>query len=329
MKSTKSPAVNDPANKSVTPPIRAEWWAPQRNWSVQQQGIFWAILAALGFSFKAIFVKLSYQTAAVDAITLLALRMGMALPLFLLMGGSVIASWRMSQGRDKWKILGLGVVGYYGSSLFDFMGLEYISAGLERLILFTYPAITVVLGVLFLNKHADRRMWLALGLSYLGIALGFVHDASLSSNLTSLMIGGGLVFACAVLYALYNAGSEAIIQRLGALRFTQLTLCVTTFAVFLHYCIQQPLSKALQLPWQVYLYSLAMAVFSTVLPIFWQATAIRYLGAAKAVLIGTLGPVLTIFFSWCILAEPISFEQMLGTVMVVAGVILVAKSKAG
>ncbi len=297
-------------------------------WDASQRGVALAIMAALGFSFKAIFVKLSYQVAAIDASTLLALRMCMALPLFLLMGGSVWSSWRSLSAQDKWKITGLGTVGYYGSSLLDFMGLEYISAGLERLILFTYPAITVILGIVFWRKRADKMLWLALTISYLGIALGFVHDASLSRDLKSLALGGGLVFGCAVLYALYNAGSENLIQRLGAMKFTQLSLCVTTFAVVLHFLVQHTPTKALQMPWQVYMYSLAMAVFSTVLPIFWQASAIRYLGAAKAVLIGTLGPVLTIFFSWWLLNEPISVEQMLGTALVVGGVLLVGKSKA-
>lgn len=295
--------------------------------SPQQKGVLLAVLAAMGFSFKAIFVKLCYQVTAIDAITLLTLRMSLALPLFLFMGGSALLSWGQLSGNDRWKILGLGVVGYYGSSLLDFMGLEYISAGLERLILFTYPAITVILGIVFWGKRADKRLVLALLLSYAGIALGFVHDASLSPDLRQLIIGGALVFACAFLYALYNASSETLIQRLGALPFTVLTLCITTAAVLLHFIIQQPLGKVMHLPWQIYLYSLAMAVFSTVLPIFWQASAIKYLGAAKAVLIGTLGPVLTIFFSWYFLSEPISIEQIVGTLMVLAGVLLVAKSK--
>ncbi len=329
MKHTKLPACINTDTNSLPNASQPTLLAYLRGASQQQRGVMLAILAALGFSFKAIFVKLSYQAAAIDASTLLALRMSMALPLFLLMGGgATLRSWGQLKSKDKWKITALGVVGYYGSSLLDFMGLEYISAGLERLILFTYPAITVILGILFWGKRADKRLLLALLLSYLGIALGFVHDASVSTNLRQLMIGGALVFGCAILYALYNAGSEDLIKRLGALPFTVLSLCITTAAVLLHFVIQQPLAKALHLPWQVYLYSAAMAVFSTVLPIFWQASAIKYLGAAKAVLIGTLGPVLTIFFSWYLLAEPISLEQILGTLLVVAGVLLVAKSKA-
>ncbi len=289
-------------------------------------GITLALLAALGFSMKAVFVKLAYETAKVDAITLLTLRMGLALPIFLLMSRGAFSSLRQLSRADQLRILFLGMIGYYGSSLLDFMGLAYISAGLERLILFTYPSITVLLGILFMGKKLEKRILLALLLSYAGIALGFLHDASVTADKIALLTGSGLVFGCAVFYAIYSAASESVIRKLGAARFTALALTVTSFTTFLHFLIARPLS-ALQLPWQVYGYSGAMAVFSTVLPIFWQASAVRYIGAERAVLVATLGPMLTILLSWAFLGEPVSLAQLAGTVLVVGGVMLVGKAK--
>lgn len=289
-------------------------------------GITLALLAALGFSMKAVFVKLAYESAKVDAITLLTLRMGLSLPIFLLMSRGAFSSLRQLSRADQLRILFLGMIGYYGSSLLDFMGLAYISAGLERLILFTYPSITVLLGVMFMGKKLEKRILLALLLSYAGIALGFLHDASVTSDKIALLTGSGLVLGCAVFYAIYSAGSESVIRKLGAARFTALALTVTSLTTFAHFLIARPVS-ALNLPWQVYGYSSAMAIFSTVLPIFWQASAVRYIGAERAVLVATLGPMLTILLSWLTLGEPVSVAQLAGTVLVVGGVMLVGKSK--
>ncbi|SCK27683.1 DMT family transporter [Vogesella sp. LIG4] len=283
-----------------------------------------ALLAAFGFSFKAIFVKLAYAAATVDAVTLLTLRMVLCLPFVLLAALPVLRDMPRLAARDVGLLLMLGVAGYYGSSMLDFYGLQYISAGLERLILFTYPTLTILIGVLFLGRKAEGRMLLAAALSYGGIAIAFVHDASQSRELQSVLIGAGFVFGCAVLYALYSAGSELAIQRLGSLRFSILAILTATAAVTLHFVLSRPL-QVLQLPLPVYGYSLGMALFSTMLPIFWQSTAIRHLGAARTVLIGTLGPALTIFFGWWLLHEPVSLPQLAGTVLVIGGVLLASR----
>lgn len=298
----------------MVPPLKALF-------NPEQRGVLFAFLAAFGFSFKAIFVKLAYASATVDAVTLLTLRMVFCIPFVLLAAIPAIRRFPSLPARDKALLLVLGVLGYYGSSMLDFYGLQYISAGLERLILFTYPTITIAIGIVFMGKKADARILLAAALSYGGIAIAFLHDASQSRDVGTVLLGAGFVFACAVLYAFYNAGSEVAIRRMGAHQFSLLAILIATGAILLHFVLARPLAT-LWLPWPVYGYSVGMALFSTILPIFWQSISIRHIGAERSVLIGTLGPALTLLFGWWLLHEPISLAQLAGTALVMAGVLL-------
>ena len=298
-----------------------------KHWSPNRLGVALAVLSALGFSFKAIFVKLAYavpQSVPVEAVTLLSLRMVFALPVFLWVG---LQSSRHAQplSRRDWLMLSaLGLLGYYGASILDFLGLQYISAGLERLILFTYPTLTVLLGVMFMGKALERREVVSLLLSYAGIGLAFAHDLQIAGEMGTVLIGAGFVFASSLSYAFYQAGSESVIKRLGAARFSALAMLVSTLATQLHFFIAQPVSALIQ-PLPIYAYGAGMALFSTVLPVFWQSAAIRHIGSAKAAMIGTLGPILTIFFGWWLLGESISLAQMAGAILVLAGVLLVSR----
>jgi drug/metabolite transporter (DMT)-like permease len=284
-------------------------------------GLFIAILAATGFSLKAIFVKLGLAHGG-DAITLLALRMGFALPAFLLM------AWHSGVAgltrRDLWQLAALGLLGYYLSSLFDFLGLQYISAGLERLILFLYPTLVIVFSALLFHEKITRRALGALLLCYAGIALAVSHDLRGDTPIDAVITGCLWVFASAVTYAAYWMGSGRVVHRVGSMR---LTAYASTFAALFclgHFLATRPFS-ALIVPPAVYLDGLALAIFSTVLPIWLQAEAIRRVGAGTAALVGTLGPVLTIFFAWSILGEHLSTWQVAGTALVVAGVYLAGK----
>ena len=297
---------------------------PWKHWSAERMGIAMAVLAAFGFSFKAIFVKLAYAAAPVDAITLLTLRMSFSLPVAL-----GVALWIGRDApplarRDWGMLVALGLLGYYGSSILDFVGLKYISAALERLILFVYPTLTVLIGVLFMGKRLERRQVAALALSYAGIGLAFAHDLRIAGDAHAVWLGAAFVFGSALTYALYSAGTEIAVRRLGAIRFAALGIAVSTVATQLHFVVSQPLSALVQ-PLPVYLYGAGMALFSTVLPVFWQSVAIRRIGAARAVLIGTLGPVLTIFFGWVLLDEAISLQQMAGAGLVLGGVLMVTR----
>ena len=297
---------------------------PWQDWSAERVGVVLAVLAALGFSFKAILVKLAYATAPVDAVTLLSLRMVFALPAFLWVGFAASRS-APALTRGDWAMLVLlGLLGYYGASILDFVGLQYISAGLERLILFTYPTLTLLIGVLFMGKPLARREIASLLLTYAGIGLAFAHDLRVAGELTSVLIGAAFVFASSLCYACYLAGSGPAITRLGAARFTALAMLVSTLATQIHFVAMQPPSALLQ-PLPIYGYGVAMALFSTVLPVFLQSAAIRRIGSGKSALIGTLGPMLTIFFGWWLLGEPISAAQLGGAVLVLAGVWLVGR----
>lgn len=286
------------------------------------QGALLALIAAAGFSLKAIFVKLAYPYG-VDAITLLALRMGFALPVFLWIGLAQQKAAARLSGGDWGRLCVLGCLGYYGASILDFWGLAYISAGLERLILFTYPTLTILIGVLFQGKAFSRREAVAIALCYSGIGFAFVHDLGLGEA-RDIWLGGALVFGSSISYALYLSGSAPMIARLGPMRFSALAMLVSSAVTLLHFVAVQPLTAFIQ-PLPVYGWGLAMALFATVIPVFAQSAAIRRIGAGRASLFGMIGPMLTIGFGWWLLDEHISSAQMLGAALVVAGIVIVSR----
>lgn len=287
-------------------------------------GIALAIIAALGFSAKAIFVKLAYAAAPVEAVTLLALRMTFSLPVFLWVGLRESRNVTPLTRREWAAVVVLGLLGYYGASILDFLGLQYITAGLERLILFTYPTLTLLLGALLYGQAIGRREWGAVALCYLGIAAAFAHDLNLSAETSVVWTGAGFVFASSLSYAFYLSGSGPMLARIGVARFTALAMLVSTAATLGHFFATQSLSALVQ-PLPIYGYGLAMALLSTVIPVFAQSAAIRRIGSGRAALIGTVGPLMTIALSWWLLGESISTWQIAGAALVVAGVVLVSR----
>ena len=281
------------------------------------------MVAACGFSFKAILVKLAYPHG-VDAVTLLALRMAFALPVFLWVGFAASRNAPALSRRDWIAVALLGVLGYYGASILDFLGLKYISAGLERLILFTYPTLTLLLGVVLHGRAITRREGLALALCYAGIAAAFTHDLQFAGDTAVVWIGGGFVLASSVSYAGYLSGSAGMIAKLGAARFTALAMLVSTAATGGHFLATQPLAALVQ-PWPVYALGAAMGLFCTVLPVFAQSAAIRRIGSGQAALVGMVGPLLTILLAWLLLDEGFSTAQMVGVALVIAGVAAVSR----
>lgn len=301
---------------------RLDW----RNAYAKNKGIILAVLAAIGFSAKAIFVKMGYRYGA-SAEALLVLRMAFALPFFLLMARqSTMADVRRLTWRDWRQLVVLGLLGYYLSSLLDFIGLQYVSAALERLTLYLYPTLVLFISVLWLGKRYPARVWLGVGLAYLGVALAFVQDLRDAELGSQALVGLAWVLASAVSFALYLAGSGEAIARFGATRFTALATLVACIAVFIHFAVTMPLA-ALRLPAPVYLVGLAMGVFSTALPLLCMNMAIRQLGAGKAASVGTLGPVLTMAMGWLVLGESLGVLQILGAGLVIGGVGIVSRSK--
>jgi len=285
------------------------------------------VLAATAFSAKAVIVKLAYAYA-VDASTLLALRMLFSAPFFILM-----ALWSHRHAaaepltRKDWIAVGLlGFTGYYLASYLDFLGLKYITAGLERLILFLYPTIVVLLSAWLLRTRVRRHQLAALALSYCGIALVFVENLEYAGNSFEVALGGVLVFASGVVFSFYLIGAGEVIGKLGAARFTSYAMLVACAVAFLQFLIAHDLPE-LDLPHQVYWLSLCMAVVSTVIPAWLLSEGIRRTGANHAAMIGSIGPVVTIFLGHQVLNEPISSLQLIGALLVLAGVTLVSVRK--
>ena len=280
-----------------------------------------AVAGVVCFSLRPILIKLAYGYV-VDPITLLALRMIFSLPFFL-----AAAAWVGRDGkraplarRDVWSIVFLGFVGYYFSSFADFLGLQYISAGLGRLILFMYPTLVVLLSMAFLHRRPTAREVVALGVTYSGVALVMANAAQGANR--DLVLGAELCFASAAGYAVYLVAGSPVVQRIGSLRFTAYAMSVASAFCILQFLLLRPLS-ALAMPGQVYGLAIAMALLSTVLPVFITSEALKRIGASQVALFGALGPVTTLFFGWLGLDEIMTPVQLAGAALVLAGVVLV------
>lgn len=288
-------------------------------------GSFLVFLAAVGFSFKSILIKLGYGYG-VDATSLFALRQLFAAPFFV-----GLALWsrdralpRESLTRRDWlQLAGLGLLGYYVAAWLDFLGLRYISAGLERLILFLYPTIVLVLSAAWLGTQVRGRELGALVLSYGGIGLVFLGHAGTPGGEQDLALGGGLVFASALAYSVYLIGSSRVVHRFGTVRFTAWAMLVATVAGVAQFLASHG-PDALRLPLPVYGLCALMALFSTVLPALLMTEGLRRVGANQAALVGTIGPVVTMLLAVGILGETLDAAQLAGAVLVLAGVLLVS-----
>lgn len=296
-------------------------------------GAFMVLAAAITVSSKAIMVKLAYAYAApfpVDASTLIALRMAFSAPFFIAM-----AVWARASGstpnvtsRDASIIAVLGVVGGYGPMLLDFAGLVYVTAGLERIILYIYPTIVVVISAVIFKHRIGRRVYFALLATYAGVALAVGHDAlTLKSGSADTMFGAALVAASAITYAGYLIVSGRLIPRVGAIVFTAYTMLAATVASAAHYASTAHQVTIFELPAQVYLLSLLMAVVATVLPAILLNVGIHRIGSSKAALISSIGPVSTILLAYIFLSEEITLLQLAGTGLVLMGVMAISLGK--
>ncbi len=285
-------------------------------------GVAFALLGAAGFSFKAVFIKAAYRYG-VDAETLMALRMLYALPFFLVLGLHASRSVPLPLARADWReLLLLGVLGYYAASYLDFLGLRHISAALERVILFIYPTIVVLFTAWQQRRWPTPPQRLSLLLCYLGVVLAMLHDLQHSQG--QVWIGGALVLASAIAYAVYLLRAGPLLQRLGSARVAAGATSFASVLALAQFFALRPASALVSQPWPVHALSIAMAVFSTVLPIWLVSEAIRRLGAGTTAIIGSLGPVLTMLLAWAFLSEPMGALQILGALLVIVGVRLAA-----
>ena len=294
---------------------------PSLHRSAYLGGLAIAVGGAVLFSTKAVVAKLLYRYQ-IDAVTLIAFRMIFSLPVF-----AAVALWKMRteaplSNADRWRLIGLGLIGYYLSSFLDFLGLQYISVGLERLILFLTPTFVLIISTLFLKQHISRKQWLALLLSYAGIVLVFLHD--LKGGGPDVGLGSLLVLGSASSYALYLLATGEMVKRLGSLRLVAYAMCVSSVACIAQFFILRPASLLIQ-PAPVYWLSLVNGIFCTVLPVFMTMHAVQRIGAGTASQAGMIGPVSTLFLGALILGEPVTDWQLAGTALVLAGIYLLSK----
>ena len=288
-------------------------------------GVLLVIVASIGFSSRGVLIKLAYPYG-VDAVTLLALRMLFSLPLFALMA-LIARHGAVPLTRPQWiMLIGLGFIGYYLSSFLSFLALLYISAALERLLLYLTPTIVVVLSTVLYKQRVRAHHIVALVLSYSGIMLVMGDNLSIAADGTTVLVGAALALVSALTYSAYLIASAAIIPVLGSARFTAYasgTACCFVIAQFL---LMRDI-RALDLPPPVYVYGATMAVFCTVLPTWMMAEGIRRIGANQSSMVSSVGPVSTIVLAAIVLSEPVTLVQVAGAALVLAGVWLVGTKR--
>jgi drug/metabolite transporter (DMT)-like permease len=316
------------------------------------QGFLISFTGALLFSTKAILVKLAFRSTHADALTLLTLRMLLSLPFYLVAafwGSRQEGNVRMTRRQWFW-VITLGLLGYYVSSFFDFVGLQYISAGLERLILFLYPSFAVLINALAFRQRISRVQYIALALTYTGIGIAFFGELHIDTGNPNFYWGSFLVFVCAITYAFYLSGTGRMVPVLGAAKFTTYSMLTATVAVLLHFCLRQAagghfalqqLAGAQTMPGgqplagghfpiptgagsgALWGYGILLALVATVIPSFMLSAGMKRIGANNAAIVTSVGPVSTILQAHFFLGDPIFAEQVVGTVLVIIGVLMI------
>ncbi len=289
-------------------------------------GVMICLLGAICFSTKAIFVKLAYRDTNVDPVTLLALRMIFSLPFFV-----VSAWWSSNQNENvrftpkQWlAVAGVGCLGYYVSSLLDFWGLQYVTAGIERLILFIYPTLVLLISALIFKVKITFVQWLALIITYAGLTIAFWGEINFDEHSENFYLGAVLIFTCAVTYAIYIVGSGRLIPTLGAAKFNSYAMSFACLAVILHFLITND-NSLFTLNKEVYTYSFLMAIIGTVIPSYLVTEGIKRVGSNNAAIVGSIGPVSTIIQAYFFLQEPIHLLQLVGTALILVGILMITK----
>jgi drug/metabolite transporter (DMT)-like permease len=289
-------------------------------------GLLMASLGSVLFSGKAILVKIAFTYGA-NAETLIALRMLMALPLFWGIYWWQARRQAMSQLtiKDQVKIFFLGFMGYFFSSYLDFLGLQYISVGLERIVLYLTPTIVLLISYFALNKSISRLQWCALLVGYLGVIVVFIQDASASGSMA--LLGMLLVFASACSYAIYMIGSGEMVRRVGSVRLVVYASSASALFSVIQILIYEPTAIFVQAP-QIYWLSLVNASLCTVVPMLLIMIAINRIGSPLVAQAGVLGPVSTLLMGWAVLSEPVTWMQIGGMALVIGAMWLLVRNDA-
>lgn len=289
-------------------------------------GLLFTLGGAAMFSCKAIVIKLSYLDYDVSSIVLLGLRMAFALPFFFTIGYLKRGRTGDQQSvtpRSFGVIILLGIFGYYLASYTDFLGLQYLSAGMERLILFSYPTMVLLLQRMIFKTPIKPVQWVATFICYAGIACAFSGSDFTIGDKFSL--GAGLIFLSALLYSFYVIGSGRLTPVIGSIRYTSLAMLAACGVVLLHVLLSG--NSLFGLPWGLYAYGAILGVFCTVIPGYMVTEGIRRIGANDAAILGAVGPVATIVLEFFILGEYLNLVQALGAGLVIFGVVIIGRSK--
>jgi len=288
-------------------------------------GIFIGVLAVVLFSSKAVMVKLAYKYQ-VDAISVLLLRMLFSFPFYV-----IIALWYRKKEtaslivkQDYYWVVFFGFVGYYLASYFDFVGLTYIKASLERIILFIYPTIVIILNKLFLKKPISKGQIVAILLTYLGVVFAFFDELVLPGSNTYL----GVIFVVlsAITYASYLVGSGWLIPKFGVVKFTAYAMIVSCLCVFVHFYMVSNIDL-FSFAWQVYALGFLIAVFATVIPSFLVSISIKKISSSNFAIVAGIGPISTIVLASIFLQETLTILQVFGALIVISGIVFMSVNK--
>jgi drug/metabolite transporter (DMT)-like permease len=271
------------------------------------------------FSTKAIFIKLAFRED-VNATLMLAWRMMFSAPFFIVIGAWAVMMKRqrgeaMPDARSLLLAMLTGMIGYGLSSYLDFKGLEYISAQLERLVLFTYPLFVMFLGAAFFEHRISRHGILACLITYIGLAIVFGLD--LPEGGWTTVIGTLLVLGCAITFAMNQLLAKGLIASLGSVIFTAVSMIAGTVSnVVLHATTDGDFGASPKFLWL----SFGCAIFATVVPIFCINGGLARISAQAVAMVSTLSPLVTIALAVWILGEPFTVADAVGSSLVLAGV---------
>lgn len=286
-------------------------------------GIALGVLGIVLFSSKAVMVKLAYNFE-VDAISILFLRMLFSFPFYIVIAYLYRNSKNLDvvNKKDYGWIVFFGLIGYYLASYFDFVGLTYIKASLERIILFLYPTIVLILNRLFLKKPITKIQSGAIGLTYLGVVIAFWDEINISGG-NSVFIGGIYILLSAITYASYLVGTGWLIPKFGIIKFTTYAMLVSCISVFIHYGFMFK-TALFGYSSEVYLLGFLIAVFATVIPSFLVSTSIKMISSSNFAIIAGLGPISTIILASFFLNEQLTLLQFFGALVVIVGIMIVS-----
>ena len=236
---------------------------------------------------------------------------------------------KIKKSHYAWAIT-MGVLGYYMSSLFDFIGLQYISAGIERIILFVYPTLAVVINRIIFKVEITKRQWYSILITYLGIGIAYWGEFNLMPNTSLFLYGSTMVFLCGITYAFYLVGTGKLVPIMGASLYTSIAMIAASVGIFSHYIFEiqfsnNPSSLIYHIPDKIIWYVVALAIIATVIPSFLLSSGMKRVGSNNLAIITSIGPLATLFQANWILGEPFKWQQMVGTSLVIIGVLFIKK----